>query len=567
MMAPLGRVGAKWRVLAMVVVVSLVAAYPLINNGEAEAGNSRTEIAGDATVFNFVTGMSRYDLTEALSIARDNDLIVAHGPTFEDHIDTMKLANPDLQVLIYRKSVTAWSDEGDVFPDSWYLRDGSGNKLTSDPWGSYLMDPRSAGWRQHSVDDCLSNLDRYGYDGCYFDVLGTGVLSLMPAMPVTGPGQAEFTTQSFYNELLDYAEYVRANIPSSVSLMSNSLGGGRRYFHDDWPSAELGSIIGGAHSEIWLRGGKSPVDDFKSEKEWKWDLEMLADASGRGVPLLLTTKLWTTATSAQVEQWRQYSYATFLLGTDGSHTWAFTANKDVVDDPDHALYQMNLGAPSGSYTSSNGVYLRRFAQGIALVNPGTTTRTYDLGADFGDHHGTVHRTVTLEPQSGMVLNAMTITATDTQSPVEPAVVLPAVAGPACQGHAATIVGTVGDDVIRGTAGDDVIVALDGNDRITTFGGNDIICAGAGDDVISGGTGADLVIGGTGDDVIRGHSGTDTLNGGEGRDVLFGHSGYDFLTGGSDDDLVVGSAGLDHCAGNGGDDRGGSCESRSGIEAL
>jgi Ca2+-binding RTX toxin-like protein len=54
----------------------------------------------------------------------------------------------------------------------------------------------------------------------------------------------------------------------------------------------------------------------------------------------------------------------------------------------------------------------------------------------------------------------------------------------CNELEATILGTLGDDVIEGTEGDDVIVGLDGNDVITAMGttssggdGNDILLGG------------------------------------------------------------------------------------------
>ena len=59
-------------------------------------------------------------------------------------------------------------------------------------------------------------------------------------------------------------------------------------------------------------------------------------------------------------------------------------------------------------------------------------------------------------------------------------------------HAATIVGTPGDDTLRGTEGPDVIVGLGGNDTIFGLGGDDIICGDLGDDRIDGGAGNDSI---------------------------------------------------------------------------
>ena len=74
-------------------------------------------------------------------------------------------------------------------------------------------------------------------------------------------------------------------------------------------------------------------------------------------------------------------------------------------------------------------------------------------------------------------------------------------GARCDGKAATIVGTAGDDRIKGTSHSDVIFAGAGNDTVDGRGGNDIICGGAGRDKLRGGAGNDRIFGGSGNDTI------------------------------------------------------------------
>ena len=93
------------------------------------------------------------------------------------------------------------------------------------------------------------------------------------------------------------------------------------------------------------------------------------------------------------------------------------------------------------------------------------------------------------------------------------VMSPAVhAGYTCQGKTATIVGTLGNDVIYGTSANDVIVGLGGNDVIDGKGGNDTIC---------GNEGADRLYGGLGNDRLSGGNGSDRLFGGPGADSIHG----------------------------------------------
>jgi Tol biopolymer transport system component len=105
----------------------------------------------------------------------------------------------------------------------------------------------------------------------------------------------------------------------------------------------------------------------------------------------------------------------------------------------------------------------------------------------------------------------------------------------CFGHAATVVGTSGKNVLKGTRRRDVIVALGGNDKVRSGAGNDLICAGGGRDKVKGGRGNDKVAGG---------AGADRMNGGRGRDKLFGQGGADRLNGGPQSDLCKGGHGRD-----------------------
>ena len=98
--------------------------------------------------------------------------------------------------------------------------------------------------------------------------------------------------------------------------------------------------------------------------------------------------------------------------------------------------------------------------------------------------------------------------------------------PTCNGLAATIVGTPGDDVIVGTNQHDVIVSFGGDDTITAGNGEDVICAGYGDDDVDGGNGKDIIFGEEGDDTVAGANGKDSLDGGGGTDDVDGGNGVD-----------------------------------------
>ena len=133
-------------------------------------------------------------------------------------------------------------------------------------------------------------------------------------------------------------------------------------------------------------------------------------------------------------------------------------------------------------------------------------------------------------------------------------VQPALAAPSCGGHAATIVGTAGDNTLHGTGGRDVIVGGRGGDEIYGHGGRDLVCGGGGGDRIQGGVGFDALYGNDGGDRVDGDSGSDLVSGGGGSDSLFGEAGDDRLRGGGRLDWMRGGPGDDRMHGGPGNDR-------------
>jgi len=177
---------------------------------------------------------------------------------------------------------------------------------------------------------------------------------------------------------------------------------------------------------------------------------------------------------------------------------------------------------------------------------------------------TMGTTTTTVPET----TTTTMDTTTTTQPTTTTTTAPPPAGPTCQGEAATIVGTSGDDFLQGTAGRDVILGRGGDDFIVGYGGDDVICGGSGkdrlvggsgNDQVLGGTGSDHLIGGMGEDQLDGGSGPDQLNGGSENDSVFGGNGTDDLNGAAGDDQVDGGAGDDACKGGGGSDNLANCE--------
>lgn len=406
-----------WTLLALALTASLLS---LTGSSQADAqGAAQTtaEFASRGAPTHFQPGQRYLSEAESVAIANNHDLVIGHWNAFGDHVPAMKAANPDVTVLVYKKGATAPDFAATTYPDSWYLRDAQGDKVVTDPWGSFLMDPREQGWRDTIVDDCLAEIEAIGYDGCYFDVMGTGALGIAATPPVFEPGGPEITREEWHAQMLEMTTYVRETLPASMSAMSNSLTSGRRYFDVRYPSAELADAMGYAHAEVWQRTGFSDVDQFRSLPEFRWELEMLTDASSRGNRLFLTTKLWKAADEATRSQWRNFSYASFLLADDGTHYFGFTGEQQTFE-LEHPLYEFNIGVPTGSYAEQSGVFQRAFTDGRVIVNANDSIRTISLpSGDFVDANGQPHNgAIQLGAHQGVLLQKNDPDPTPTPSP-------------------------------------------------------------------------------------------------------------------------------------------------------
>jgi uncharacterized repeat protein (TIGR01451 family) len=185
-------------------------------------------------------------------------------------------------------------------------------------------------------------------------------------------------------------------------------------------------------------------------------------------------------------------------------------------------------APGPGYSPAGPVYLpggvQITIQVLAPKNAGRITNTAKVTGDLND------------PKTGN--NSASATTHVVKATT------PKATGPTCRRQRATVVGTVGADLLTGTGGRDVILARAGRDRVFTYGGRDLVCAGRGSDVIRSGARGDRVFSGPGADRLFGGGGGDELRGGGGPDRIRGGRGADLLVGGSGRDRCFGGPGAD-----------------------
>jgi hypothetical protein len=336
---------------------------------------------------------------EAIAIARDFDLVAEHAGVLTPYLAAMKAANPSLKVLAYINGAFDQSAAGNLYPMSWYAVGANGKRIRSKAFGNWLMLP-TAQWASTVATLCKKTNASSKYDGCFLDTLGIAPLSpgYVTAPPINPATHQVFTPQTW---IADQSNTITAtkNGNRGKLIMANGLHDGSKFSI----TQPLLTADGTAMAEVWLRVSTNSEDSWPSLAVWNQDVSMLVTAGSKGEVIGVVTKLWTNATAAQVTQWHIFMIATFLMGTNGHSWYCFTAAKSVAGmSEDSPLDHTAIGTPTGAMTLKGGVYTRAYSNGMAAVNPGTSSVTIQLGGSYLNLEGKKVTSETLPAHSGEV---------------------------------------------------------------------------------------------------------------------------------------------------------------------
>jgi hypothetical protein len=387
------------KLTASIVIMALAAGMLAVSAAPAVAGSGVPVWAAD-----FMAGSVTPSRARALSQARHFDMIAALKGTYADHVDAMKKANPDLVLMVYLNGVMAQAGEGSAFPDSWYLRDGRGNKIRTNGWGNYLMDPTKTGWVDATVKRCESFLDYSGYDGCFLDVLGAaplspGYVSGLPIDPSTGK---VFGKRAWLAATTKLADAVRRKI-SPAPVYGNGLANGPTYFSKVSPRTLLGGLDGGM-AESFVRDAYAPVGSYRSSGLWRQDANLLRDVASRGDVGLAITKVWSSAGLRQTRAVQRYAMATFLLGyKPGMSYYSFRDDHGLTRW--RSVWGRSIGSPTGAYRKVGDSYVREFSGGVVVVNPTGSKDHVQLGGRYRRAGSTVSRVTVRAHRASILVEA------------------------------------------------------------------------------------------------------------------------------------------------------------------
>lgn len=300
------------------------------------------------------------------------------------------------------------SDITDVVANhpSWVLHDKNGKVVYAKTGDQEpLLDIRNDDVKNQLADDVSKLIQAGPYDGIILD--GVGDELIRSTSPPVVTGTTLFKDPQRQSAVEGLLRTIRAKIPNKVLIIGGyAWSDGEAYAAHTSEAQSLADLVDGVHIDEFLRAPISGTNKYKSEADWKRDVDYLSAISKDNKIVLITTRLYdSNAPTNTVRAWFMYSVASYLLGKNGTRTYfQFDAqgNLSYAMDP---LLSAPIGAPQDAYTKlSSGIYQRLFANGIVLVNPTTKTKDTQLQ---GKYHilGTNEAVdkITLLPHTGEIL--------------------------------------------------------------------------------------------------------------------------------------------------------------------
>jgi hypothetical protein len=318
----------------------------------------------------------------------------------------IKKRSPGTTVLVYKDMASTRDDahRADVLPTGvgyaytnrhhpeWFLKDTSGRRVS---WAGYphawQMDVGSDSYQRVWARNVGSELRRRGWDGVFVDgisrtmqypsYLDGRVLAKYP-----GPDDYARATTSFLRRVAPALRRKHLLVVGNINDAPPPL----------W--RQWVGYLSGTSKEWWTKAGRGRGERLLGDREWAFQMGLLRAAQARNKIFVAITYGPADDVAAM-----EYARASFLLFARGRRS-AFTFSTGCSSEPAVRFWREDVGAARGRPAVVGGVWRRKFARGIVVVNPSSAlTATATLGGTYLKPDGSLAAAVVLPPQTGLVL--------------------------------------------------------------------------------------------------------------------------------------------------------------------
>ncbi len=365
-----------------------------------------TPAAGDRTQLSLVTNyeggypddyLTRFDLVIFQNWPVDRD---------PERVRRLKRPRPDLKVLFYRLPHGTWDWQENWQEinrqEAWFVHTDwpgtSGRRVrNADPNDAfYLMDFTNPDFRRYQINYILTYINRYGFDGWFGDGPPSTIRyqSFNPAPPQAYRDAWNSFVRQFLQEMRQ-ALGPKLAITNSTPKVFDYINPGNP--DPNWDDSAFLQYVDGTMIEGFAHAGWEPPTAIQGFVQWNWQQTKFKRNLEAGKYILVISGTAGT-NQQQIERWRLFSFASYLLQADG--TRAYYAWMGWLTFPEQRL---PIGTPLRDAYVSNSVYQRDFTGGKVLVNPSDNTRTITLPQRYRTLKGQAVTQVTLPPWTGTIL--------------------------------------------------------------------------------------------------------------------------------------------------------------------
>jgi lysophospholipase L1-like esterase len=247
---------------------------------------------------------------------------------------------------------------------SWLLKDSSGTVITRNNGDDQAIDPGNTAFQQAAGQNLVSICQSQGWDGIMLDEINADPTWAYPGnRPDVYPDNA-----SWQAACLALVQALASALHTAGLKLWINLG----QAGNSWDQT-ITQACDGSNQEYWIgrSGYADPSTASTANGVWAQQLSWAQWNEQQGIASIYHC----STTDANVAT---YALATFLLISEGHGI--FSASPDAYDNTDvwnvnDFTAALNLGAPSGAYTTSETTYTRQFANGTVTVDPTAMTAT------------------------------------------------------------------------------------------------------------------------------------------------------------------------------------------------
>ncbi len=323
-------------------------------------------------------------------------------------------------LYLYRSIQGTWEnfnhfdwDHIDANENMFCHHNGERIKTIFDSWlmdGSDLVDPNSEDrlnhWINYYAETASSQVKDYDYDGLFID---SASHRLSPSV-VNGIMPDNYSDEEWKKSRYRALKFIKSYLPNK-KVVFNGL------HSDNGANKSLDFTDGG----IWeIFAYNTSTGEYYGQKSWENVMKLANYYCDKKLISIVSKKKGLTEDVGT----RLFIHASYLLVHNKNVRLYISdlnySTKEILYYPE---YMVDMGNPGGDYYKSDGLFLRKFENGLVIVNPSeNSTLTYSLDKQYkkiepsgggkinssADWNGKVYYTlvsgeIKLEPQRAVIL--------------------------------------------------------------------------------------------------------------------------------------------------------------------